>query len=97
MVACCSRAESALRTMTWYNELQFLADGGHSESSDDVRVVDARAKLGVLRTIFAGGLMTPDPVARHRKQGEPRTCRCGLDRNLSSMCLGAVHSIRNGD
>ena len=47
---------------------------------DDVRVVDARVKLGVLRSIFAGGLLTPDRVARHRQQGEPRTCRCGLDR-----------------
>lgn len=48
------------RTMRWY-KLQKQADGQGS-SLDYVQVVDARAKLGVLRAILAGGLLTPDRV-----------------------------------
>ena len=46
--------------MRWY-KLQKQADGQGS-SLDYVQVVDARAKLGVLRAILAGGLLTPDRV-----------------------------------
>ena len=58
------------RTMWWYNSPQDIADQEDYDSVS-VEVSEARAQMGVLRTIFAGGLMTPDRALRHRKkQGE---------------------------
>ena len=56
------------RTMKWYNQLQRVADKS-LDDENDLEVSQARAQLGVLRTILAGGLMTPDRALRHRDKG----------------------------
>lgn len=68
------------KTMKWHNTLEHIADSAE-ESSTDEQVLNARAQLGVLRLLFAGGLMTPDRALRHKKQGE-HMCRCGLEREF---------------
>ena len=67
------------RTMWWYNSLQDIADQEDYDSVS-VEVSEARAQMGVLRTIFAGGLMTPDRALRHRKKQGEHLCRCGAER-----------------
>ena len=49
-----------------------LEGGGAAEAT-----VEARINLGVLRRILAGGLLTNERVARHRKDGGSKVCRCG--------------------
>ena len=39
---------------------------------------DAHAKLGVLRRILAGGTMTPEKAARHKRQDDNPLCSCGM-------------------
>ena len=62
-----------------------------SLQDDDMAVSEARAHMGVLRTIFAGGLMTPDRAYRHRNKGGEQMCRCGLEResveHVSWRCM----------
>lgn len=63
------------RTMALYRELKRIAD----DESDYVAANEARAQLGVLRKLLAGGLMSRERNARHRKSDkkEDRMCRCG--------------------
>ena len=67
------------RTMRWYNMLQEIADQEEGEG-DGSQVSEARAQMGVLRTILAGGLMTPDRALRHRRKQGEHMCRCGAER-----------------
>lgn len=79
-----------IRTMKWYNQLQQVADNTIADT-DDMEISQARAQLGVLRTIFAGGLLTPDRALRHRNKGGHHLCRCGLEResveHVSWRCM----------
>jgi exonuclease III len=59
------------RTMTLYRELR---DAARDEDAD------ARARLGVLRRLLAGGLLTDDRVARHRGATMGARCECGAER-----------------
>lgn len=61
------------RTLRWYNQLQKIADQETDEN--DAVVTEARAQMGVLRSIFAGGLMTPDRTFRRRNKGSEHLCR----------------------
>ena len=66
-------------TLKWYKSLEAESnlDGDDSRSE---QVIRARLQLGTLRTIFAGGLMTPERAARHKRQYVECTCSCGADR-----------------
>ena len=79
-----------IRTMKWYNQLQQVADNTIADT-DDMEISQARAQLGVLRTIFAGGLLTPDRALRHRNKGGHHLCCCGLEResveHVSWRCM----------
>ncbi|CAK0853302.1 unnamed protein product [Prorocentrum cordatum] len=79
------------RTMALYNRLQRRAneeeeeeDGGQGESAQTgaASALDARKKLGVLRLILAGGLMTAERNARHRGDGSHSKCRCGAEEDV---------------
>ena len=61
------------RTLIYHRELEERA------KQDDE---DARAKLGVLRRIVAGGLMTPERASRHKRQDINRTCSCGVEEEI---------------
>lgn len=67
------------RTLKWYKTLEFESnlDGEDAKSEQIIR---ARLQLGTLRTIFAGGLMTPERAARHKRQDVECICSCGADR-----------------
>ena len=79
-----------IRTMKWYNQLQQVADNTIADT-DDMEISQARAQLGVLRTIFAGGLLTPDRALRHRDKGGQQLCRCGLEReSVEHVSWGCV-------
>jgi hypothetical protein len=47
------------------------------EGAKEAGAVEARINLGVLRRILAGGLLTSERVARHRKDGGSTLCSCG--------------------
>ena len=65
--------------MEWYNSLQILADSEHYDTQA-VQVIEARNQLSVLRTIMAGGLMTPEGSARHKRLSSDQMCRCGIEK-----------------
>ena len=59
-----------LRTMLYHHELEERA-----QQNDE----DAWAKLGVLRRIVAGGLMTPERASRHKTPRCQSYCSCGAE------------------
>ena len=65
-------------TMVVHDELEKLAEG-HSddEDYDYAKVNRARADLGMLRHMLAGGLLTEERKKRHKGVEEGRECRCG--------------------
>ena len=66
------------KTMALYKELSVLADVEEWVETEGyaANVDDARAKLGVLRRLLTGGLLSEERNARHRKiQDTP--CSCG--------------------
>ena len=65
------------RTLLWHDELQVEADKEDSLDNLDFDKSDVRAKLGILRRLLAGGLMTPERYARHKKLDHSRLCACG--------------------
>ncbi|CAE7235511.1 unnamed protein product [Symbiodinium sp. CCMP2592] len=59
-----------VRTLLYHRKLEERARQGDE---------DAWAKLGVLRRIIAGGLMTPERASRHKRQDSNRMCSCGAE------------------
>ncbi|CAE7804996.1 unnamed protein product [Symbiodinium sp. CCMP2592] len=59
-----------VRTLLYHRRLEERARQGDE---------DAWAKLGVLRRIIAGGLMTPERASRHKRQDSNRMCSCDAE------------------
>ena len=82
--------------MKWYRYLGKLSDADE-EATTDLQIIQARTQLGTLRTIMAGGILTPERVARHRRQDVECMCACGNDKEtvdrVSWQCT-AYHEQR---
>ncbi|CAK0878634.1 unnamed protein product [Prorocentrum cordatum] len=63
-----------VRTMILHDRLQEQASA--EEEAQEEEAAEARAKLGVLWRILAGGLLTNERVGRHKKEGS-LACACG--------------------
>ena len=83
------------RTLRLYETLRSVADTEDLDEclGDDKSV--QRQQLGVLRRIFAGGLMTPERYARHKRLPNDRLCACGGDKetifHISWYCSRYSH------
>ena len=83
------------RTLRLYETLRSVADTEDLDEclGDDKSV--QRRQLGVLRRIFAGGLMTPERSARHKRLSNDRLCACGGDKetifHISWYCSQYSH------
>ena len=81
--------------MRLYEALRSVADTEDLDEclGDDKSV--QRQQLGVLRRIFAGGLMTPERYARHKRLTHDRLCACGGDKetifHISWYCSQYSH------
>ena len=67
------------RSLKYCEELRCLADAEDQVACVDFDKTDVRAKLGILRRILAGGIMTPERYARHKRQHD-QMCACGLEK-----------------
>ena len=65
------------RTLAWHDTLQLEADQDDCFDTVDFDKSNVRAQLEILRRLLAGGLMTPERYARHKKLDHNRTCSCG--------------------
>eukprot|EP00439_Symbiodinium_sp_Y106_P040362 s833_g4.t4 len=69
------------RTMQYHNELRQLASQTNPDGDEGLEyegpIGDARARLSVLRRLFAGGLLTNERTARHKRQTGAKPCDCG--------------------
>ena len=74
------------RTMQYHNELRQLASQTNPDGDEgleyDGPIGDARAKLSVLRRLFAGGLLTNERTARHKRQTGAKLCDCGAQQTV---------------
>ena len=74
------------RTMSFYNKLRAQAAitqvNGIEALEYDGPIGDARAQLSILRRLFAGGMLTDERVARHRREAGQRLCSCGAEQTV---------------
>ena len=74
------------RTMQYHNELRQLASqsnlGGDEGLEYDGPIGDAHAKPSVLRRLFAGGLLTNERTAPHKRQAGAKLCDCGAQQTV---------------
>eukprot|EP00972_Heterocapsa_arctica_P092807 13687922-Heterocapsa_arctica.AAC.1 len=66
--------------MYLYKRLEERAAGTEEQGEDelgDQEVVRSRTRLGVLRRLLAGGLLTDDRMARHYGKIAGAACECG--------------------
>ena len=94
-VAFWSPTGSRPRTLRFYEILRLVADTENVEDCIGDDKGFQRQQLGVLRRIFAGGLMTPERYARHKRLPCDRLCPCGDDKetvfHVSWYCSRYAH------
>ena len=87
------------RTTQYHNELRQLASqtnpGGDERLEYECPIGDARAKLAVLRRLFAGGLLTNERTARPKRQTGAKPCDCGAQQTVLHVSW-SVPSLREG-
>lgn len=83
------------RTLAWHDTLQLEADQDDCFDTVDFDKSNVRAQLGILRRLLAGGLMTPERYARHKKLDHSKRVPVERAKRQYNMFLGIVQNIEH--